>query len=158
MKHFNQSESALNGLLPPEILRLNIKIQLTLTNYLILHCISVSHVSLGPREHMPTNADLGLQQGSRRLWQTFHISPQNPWPILGSGCCGNQPCASVLGQRLASAALACIASTLGFPATTRGESSESCLPLLGHAHTWDFKGLNSPGAMLANGVWDRVDE
>lgn len=65
MKHFNIRESALKSLLPPELLRLNIKIQLTLTNYLALHCISMSYVSLGHRGHMPSNADLDLQQGSR---------------------------------------------------------------------------------------------
>ena len=158
MKHFNPSEPALKGLLPPEIFRLNIKIQLTLTNYLILHCISVSHVSFQPRGSMPSNADLGLQWGSRRLWQTFHILPRSLWPILCSGCCGNQPCASAPGQRLASAALACVASALGLPAPAKGEASESCPPLLGQARTWDFEGLTHPGAMLGEGMWNRVDE
>lgn len=57
------------------------------------------------------------------------------WSFLGSGHCRKQPLASVLGQRLTSAALVCVASTL-----LVGEASESCLTLLGHAYTWDFEG------------------
>lgn len=150
MKHFNPSESALKGLLPPDIFSLNIKIQLTLTNYLILHCISVSHVSFQPCGSLASNADLGLQRGSRRLWQTFHIPPRSPWPF--SALVLWQP---AVCKRPASASLPLLSRVSpllwDFLPLPRGKPVRAAYPCSGRHELGTLRGLPVLGQCWARG-------